>query len=73
MSDPFLTAVALINAQQRHDGRAVQLILDESETRNLAMVLAQMTATAIRSAPMTIAEFSEMQIDKTLDSAKGDR
>lgn len=51
----------------------MQTILAESDTRELALVLAQMTATAIRSSAMTIEEFSEMQIDKSIDSAQDDQ
>jgi hypothetical protein len=69
---PFLDAVALLTAQQRHDGSAVDAVLADADPRALATVLGQMLATAVRSRPMTIAEFVEMQIDKTLDSTGDD-
>ena len=71
-SEPFLDAVALLNANQRHDGRSVEAILADPGVAETTVVLAQMLATAIRSQPMTVEEFCDMQIDKSIEKSGGE-
>jgi hypothetical protein len=61
---PHFDALALIRAQQRHNGQAVQRILDSADLPGLAMVLSQMVQTAINTQHMTTDQFLEMFTDK---------
>ena len=61
---PFFDALALIRAQDRHDGPAVERILDLADLRDLALVLSQHVQTAIRTQGMSLDQFLEMLTDK---------
>ena len=57
---PFLDAVALIQAQQGRDGSAVDRILATADLEDLALVLGQMAARAVRTQGFTLDEFLTM-------------
>ena len=70
-SGAHLDAVALINAQRRHDAPAVDRILGETaDLAGLALVLAQMVATGVRTQGMALADFLDAHAEKTI--ARGD-
>lgn len=70
LSGPHLDAVALVNAQQRHDGEAVERILATADLPDLALVLAQMVAAGVRTQGMTLPAFLDMHAEKTISHAE---
>lgn len=69
MQAPFFDALALIRAQDRHDGPSVDRILSSADLPALALVLSQMTQTAIRTQGMTLDDFLGVQADKLIGRA----
>lgn len=69
---PWLDAVALVRAIQNHDTDSVTQVLDGSDGHRLAVVLAQMCATAVRSDATSLDEYLDDEITRTLDAARDD-
>lgn len=68
----FLDAAALVGAHARRDGPTVSRILDEQDPGDLALALAQLLATAIRSPKQSLDEWVAYQIDRTLEAIADD-
>lgn len=71
--DAFLNAAALVAAHHHRDGDAVTRILADSDLTDLAVVLAQLLATAIRSPKFTLDEWLDLQADRAIEAAEENR
>lgn len=69
---PHLDAIALVHANRRHDGDAVERILAAADLPDVALVLAQMVQTAVRTDGMSVESFLDLLTDKTVEAAGDD-
>lgn len=64
---PWLDAIALVNAQLRHDSDAVeQVVTTTTDIDGLVLVLGQMVQTAVRTHGRTVEQYLEVQTERLL-------
>jgi hypothetical protein len=67
-----LDAAAMLAAHVRGDADGISSVLDANNPVELARVLVQHLASAVRSPKMTIAEWVDLQAEKTIDAMYDD-